>query len=351
MIWKSVMKAADYEAPFFNWKHILSGINMEVFRAKYLDPARGYCGVVSCPERCNCEFLDCQGLNLVDLSTGKTARCQRKFLGPKIPVTDEDVARYALSYPRFHKAICDKLNLSFTSTQIDNFFWELGTYKIGTGKLLPVYISYYITQKQLTDKLKELLLQKPDGRFVLIVYDNTFLAPLTARILTEHNCVCVSMAELFTMNADCSLTLQTTPVQIFGRYKDDKVIAAVNTYPCPAGTTWGDIHINILDRETLSVWRRGESSMAVSYAMLGMASGKSNKPTKCFRFLVAALEDGLTAIPVPAKTTKEYRPMVQRKKEMNDKLKAFFPDIQDGDPIEFVDSENCYQFRFQSRTI
>jgi hypothetical protein len=159
------------------------------------------------------------------------------------------------------------------------------------------------------------------------------------------------MAELFTMNADCSLTLLTTPEQIFGRYKDDKVIAAVNTYPCPAGTKWSDIYINFLDRETLTVWRRGESPMAVSYAMLGMASGKTNKPTKCFRYLATALEKGFTALPVPAKTTKEYRLAVQRKKEIIDKLKAFFPDIQDGDPIEFVKSSNSYEFRFQSRTI
>lgn len=351
MIWKSVMIAADYEAPFFNWKHILSGIDVDRFRAEYLDPAQGYCGIVTCSEFGKCEVSDCTGLKIRNLSTGTTACCPHKFLGPRIPVTQADIAKYALSSPRFHKAVCEKLGLEFTNTPMEKFFWELGTHKAGTCKLVPVYISYYIASYLLTNELKELFLQKPDARFVLVVYDNSLVEPVAAKMLRDHNCVCVSMAELFTMNADCSLTLQTMPEQIFGRFKGDETIVSMNTYPCPVGTKWSDIHINFLDRETLTVWRRGEASMAVSYAMLGMASKRTNKATMGFKFLALSLEKKETSWPVPAKATDEYKELVQRKREINNSLKSFFSNIQDGDPIEFVKSSNSYEFRFQSRTI
>ena len=149
------------------------------------------------------------------------------------------------------------------------------------------------------------------------------------------------------MNADCSLTLQTMPEQLFGRYKDDKVVAATNTYPCPVGTKWSDIHIKLLDRETLSVWRRGEAPLGVSFVKLGMAKRGKSVPRIGFSFFAASLDRGEKMWPVPAKDTDEYQELVQRKREANNMLKAYFPDIKDGDPIEFVESSKSYEFRFQ----
>ena len=347
MTWKELMKTA-YEEPMFNWKLTLSGIDAEKFKSMYLDPAPGYTGVVRCPECKNCDQQECHGLYIRDLLTGTTACCSKRYSGPKIPVSKDDTIRYSLSYPRFHADVCRRLGLNMSNTSMGDFFWELGTYKRGAGRFLPVYISYYITQAQLTEKLKDLLADSK-AQFALILFDHSMISRPMAKLLEERKCICVSMGELLTMESDCSLTQQTNPEYVFNIYKEDEHTISLQTYSCTPGTKWSDIHINWLDRETLSVWKRGETPIAVSYVALGMASGKNNKPNKGFRFLSATLESSKDSLPVPAKSTKEYQTLVQRKREINNTLKAFFPDIKDGDPIEFDSRINSYVFRFQSR--
>ena len=54
---------------------------------------------------------------------------------------------------------------------------------------------------------------------------------------------------------------------------------------------------------------------------------------------------------VPAKTTDAYYDLIQRKREIRDKLKAYFPDIKIGDPIEYEKATHEFIFRFQTKII
>ena len=175
MNWKELMLAA-FNEPFFNWKRTLSGIDIDNFRARYLDPATGCTVVVQCPEG-ECTGCDNHGLSICDLSSGITACCRHKYSGPKIPVSTQDLERYSLSYARFHADICRKLSLQFTNTPLGEFFWELGTYKVGTGRNLSVYISYHHTVKALTEQLHGLL-STAKKQFALLVYDYSMISRL-----------------------------------------------------------------------------------------------------------------------------------------------------------------------------
>ena len=344
-MWKQIMLAACGE-PLFNWRMVLSGVDHHAFRHRFLDPVSGYTGVVRCVESGRCQQQECCGLRIRELSTGTTACCPHMYSGPKIPISNEDLFRYSLSCARFHAELCLLLGLNFSNTAQDDFFWELGTYRRGTALFLPVYISYYHTQELLAAKVRQLL-SDPHAVFALVVFDYSMLSRAVAAELAKRGCLCVSMPELASVQPDASLKLETDPEHMFNTFKDTRPERAERRYRCESGTTWSDIHLNLADRETITIWRRGCSSFAASYGDLGMVNGKNNRPSKSFAFLTLLLEQKTQSIPVPAKSTPQYPTLIQRKYEICKALQAFFPDVHDGDPIIFDKPTNCYRLRFQ----
>ena len=348
MIWKDIM-LTSYEQPLFNWKQTLSGIDVEKFKRQYLDPASGYVGVVRCPDREKCSPHECCGLNIRDLSSGTTACCSQRFSGPRIPVSQEDVTRYGLSHPRFHAELCRQLGLELSSTAMGDFFWELGTYKRGTGRFLPVYISYYITQAQLTEKLKDLLVD-PKVQFALVLFDHSMISRPMAKILENRKCICISMQELFALNPDSTLKLLTVPEHIFNIYKEEAPVLQ-QTFQCESGTRWSDIHLKYKDGETISIWKRGSEAHPFSYMALNMADARTRKPNKAFNLLCEMLKIECDTLPVPAKTDPHYSELVQRKKELNTALKNFFSGVEDGDPVVYDRSTFSYRIKMQVKSL
>ena len=343
-MWSKMVKSAVYEESFFDWKQTLSGIDIEKFKNLYLDPAAGYTGTLGCPYRGECDIQECHGLYIRDLLAGTTACCTKKYHGPKIPVAKDDVMRYSLSYRRFHGELCKKLGLTLTCTSIRNFFWELGTYKRGTGRLLPVYISYYIVPDLLTDMLKELL-ATPDAQFLLVVFDSSMISRSAARLLEERKCTCVYMTELFTIDADCSLKLLTAPEHIFNMYKGEAPVLQ-QTYQCEVGTRWSDIYMKYENEKAISIWKRGSSAKVFGCEELGMAHKSTKEPTKAFNALCAMLEGEIDYIPIPSREDKKAHDIVTHmKKKLNEALMNFFPNIDDGEPIEHDKSTGYYRLK------
>ena len=345
MMWKRIMLAACGE-PLFNWRLVLTGVDLHAFRHRFLDPASGYTGVVRCVEAGRCQQQECRGLRIRELSTGTTACCPHVFSGPKIPVSGEDLLRCSLSCPRFHAELCHLLGLTFSNTAQDDFFWELGTYRRGAALFLPVYISYYHTQGLLAAKVRQLL-SAPHAVFALVVFDYSMLSRAVAAELAKRGCLCVSMPELASVQPDAALKLETDPEHIFNIFKETRPERTERRYRCESGTTWSDIHINFADRETVTIWRRGCSSFAASYGDLGMINRRNNRPSRGFSFLTLLLERKTQSIPVPAKSNPQYPTLIQRKHEICKALQAFFPDVHDGAPIVFDKTTSCYQLRFQ----
>ncbi|UKI32153.1 MAG: hypothetical protein L6W00_00550 [Lentisphaeria bacterium] len=70
--------------------------------------------------------------------------------------------------------------------------------------------------------------------------------------------------------------------------------------------------------------------------------------TEAFTALLALLSMPGKVLPLPARDTREYDFWKHRKYEICAALRKFFPNINDGDPIEFVKNEG-YQVRFVNR--
>ncbi len=348
MMWKNFMLSTCDDA-LFNWQIAVPDVDISTLKALYLDPAGGYTGVVSCAEKAQCEFrCSCDGLNIKDLSTGTTACCTRKVFGPKVPVSEDSLVRYSLSFKRFHAELCKQLGLTFSSAAQDNFFWELGTFKRGTARFLPVYISYYHVETLLEEKIKYMLAD-PQAQFALIVFDHSLVNRKTADALAKRNCVCVSMPELLRLEKDASLQLLSEPAHIFNIYKENEPCSELRKYPCDSGVRWQDIHLVYYDDQNISVWHRKEASMLCSYALLDMIDKRQNKPSKAFALLNKALQNSITTLPVPAKGDPHYSELVQRKKEINSALRRFFSGMNDGDPVIYDKGNACYCFRFQTK--
>ena len=96
------------------------------------------------------------------------------------------------------------------------------------------------------------------------------------------------------------------------------------------------------------IWVKGEAPIQINYMQLGMCNQKKGCRTEAFTALLALLSMPGKVLPLPARDTREYDFWKHRKYEICAALRKFFPNINDGDPIEFVKNEG-YQVRFVNR--
>lgn len=351
-MWRSLLRTAQSNS-LYNWTATLSKLDMGSFKERYLDPAPGYARMIMCPDHEKCNECECNKMRPIrDLSTGTAGCCPYNVTIPPIYLSARDQEMYRLSFSRFHASICQLCGLEFSGTPLDStFFWELGSFKNGAARYLPVYISYYLVPSLLEQKVRQLIAQNKTP-FALIVFDYAVVPRSVVDELKANKCACVAISELIRMDARAEMSLSIdNPARIFNIYKEEAITSTSGVYDCPATVKWGDIHINLLDGETITVWRRGEAARAFSHVSMGLASSKNNQPTKVFKFLVSILEHGCDHLPVPAKTTAYYKELVQRKRELNNALKAFFPAVDDGDPLVFDNATQSYLIRFRTKPL
>lgn len=333
----------------FDWRLNLPEIDIERFEKKFLDPIAGKFGEVLCPINNECPVEECFNRQIRDLSEGTVACCTKRYGVQNIKVAPYDLYAFSLSYARFHGELCKKLGIELSNTDMDNhYFWELGVMKIGTARRAPLYISYYQSPAQLDEKI-QLLLSSAVSSFALIVFDSSLIRPATNAALTAKKCISLTLPELVKINHDCSLSLVTDLSVVLGIFKSNDTPTRIKTYTCAAGTKWSDIYIGVLDANTITINSRGEAPIAFSYNQIGMGSAKNNAPTHAFRTLLKFLETTNGTVELPAKSSREYDFLVQRKKELNTCLKKVFPSIIDRDPIVYDRKTFSYCIRFNNQ--
>ena len=296
-MWNSLLANARSQ-PLYDWKIQLPGIDIEQFRIKYLNPAPGNAMRLLCPDTDNCPE-NCNYRMVRELSSGLKACCPM------------DITR-----PRIHKEIADACGIEFSSVDLDDaFFWELGCLKTGTGCRMPVYISYYINTMVFEHRLENLL--KEDRTFILLVGRLADVPKAMLAALRQKKCVCLGLDDCVSIAPDGSFA-------------------------------WADVHIRKKDGDNVSIWVKGEAPIQINYMQLGMCNQKKGCRTEAFTALLALLSMPGKVLPLPARDTREYDFWKHRKYEICAALRKFFPNINDGDPIEFVKNEG-YQVRFVNR--
>ena len=81
---------------------------------------------------------------------------------------------------------------------------------------------------------------------------------------------------------------------------------------------------------------------------LGMCNQNKGCRSQAFTALLVLLSMPGKVLPLPARDTRDYDFWKHRKYEICAALRKFFPNINDGDPIEFVKNEG-YVVRFVNR--
>ena len=344
-MWNSLLANAR-SLPLFDWKVLLPGIDIGQFRSKYLNPAPGEALRLLCPDAADCSE-ECHYRRVRELSSGLMACCPQDITRPRIPVTQEDIGIYRLNYARVHKEIADALGIEFSSVDLDDaFFWELGCLKTGTGSRMPVYISYYINTMVFEHRLENLL--RDDRPFILLVGRLADVPKAMLTALRQKKCVCLGLDDCVSIAPDGSFAADGETVNLLNGIRSARQPMALTEYQCAPDTKWADVHIRKKDGDSVSIWVKGEAPIQINYLQLGLCNQVKGCPSHAFTALLALLAMPGKVLPLPARGTPEYDFWKRRKLDICAALRKFFPNINDGDPIEFVKNEG-YQVRFVNR--
>jgi len=344
-MWDSLLANAR-SLPLFDWKALLPGIDVGQFRAKYLNPAPGEASYLLCPDAADCPE-ECRYRKVHELNSGLTAYCPWDITRPRIPVAPEDVGIFSLNYARVHKALADALGVEFSGVDLDDaYFWELGRLKTGTGRRMPVYISYYCNRRDFEHRLEILL--REDSAFALLVGRLTDVPKQQLPALEKNRCLCLGLDDCITIAADGSFAADGETVNLLNGIRSTRQPMALTEYRCAPDTKWADVHIRKKDNESVSIWVKGEAPVQISYLQLGMCNQVKGCSSVEFAALLVLLSLRGAFLRLAARGTSENNNWKRRKLNICDKLRRFFPDINDGDPIEFVKGEG-YRTRFVCR--
>lgn len=111
-------------------------------------------------------------------------------------------------------------------------------------------------------------------------------------------------------------------------------------FPTPATATWSDLRIKFLDGETVSV-KVGNATGRFLFSQMGMADGRTAKPTKQWELLKDFARGlGTMTWSSPGATRKNQK----RKESLSDNLKAFFR--FDGEPFTLTANGQGWQTNF-----
>ncbi len=345
-MWNSLLANARSQ-PLFDWKLLLSGVDIGQFRTKYLNPAPGEASSLRCPDADDCSEV-CHYRKVHELSSGLMACCPLDITRPKIPVTPEDVGYFSLNYARVHKELADALGIEFSSVDLDDaFFWELGSLKTGTGSRMPVYISYYCNKMVFEHRL-EILLLREDRPFILLVGRLADVPKQQLPALEEKKCLCLGLDDCVTIAPDGSFAANGETLNLLNGIRSTRQPMALTEYQCAPDTKWADVHIRKKDSDNVSIWVKGEAPIQINYMQLGLCNQVKGCPSQAFTALLALLAMPGKFLPLPPRGTPEYDFWKRRKLDLCIALRRFFPNINDGDPIEFVKDEG-YRVRFVCR--
>jgi len=332
-MWDSLLANARSQ-PLFDWKHALSGVDIEQFRGKYLNPAPGTAMRLRCPEAACCRE-ECHFRTVREFSIGMMACCPKDITRPRIPLTREDIGMHRLNYDRIHKGIADALDIEFSGVDLDDsFFWELGFLKIGTGRRMPVYCSYYCNIADLEHRLDKLL----DGPepFILLVGKTGIVPRQFIPKLAKKECLYFGLDGSISIQPDGSFQADPDVKNAISRYKSASQQSVLSEYRCAPNTKWSNIHIRKKDSESISVWVLDEAPIRVNAIQLGLYNQVKGIPSEAFTLLLAFLASPNGSQPLAKKDSALYDSQKTNKSKICKALKRFFPTVDDGDPIVFI---------------
>ncbi len=322
-MWRTLMMMSRSQ-PLFDWKNAFKQVNFDLFKYRFLDPREGEANRVICPNSRTCKALECKCREVREIHGKLVAYCRENPHEQRIPLTEEDIMCFGLNFARFHAEICKAFHLEFTSHDLDSqLFWELGLFKNGTGKRMPVYISYYNNRMALRNRLA-LLLEK-NQPFAVVIPDRMIFPRDMESVLDSKRCMVISLVDMLTLCKDTGFAATSAWQEMLKRRSGSIPDNGVCTYQTPPGISWCSIHVKHINDEYIAVWVDGDAPKNYRFSQLGMVNSVKGVPSLAFEKLLDFLDAPNSRLLLPEKQTKANTDLRNRVRDINLALKRFFP--------------------------
>jgi hypothetical protein len=214
--------------------------------------------------------------------------------------------------------------------------WGIGTLSPCAGFRFPVYLAVPEEPDDLR-RAVDGLVARADGPFLLVVPTRATVAPGCLEHLGRTHAHLLTLADDFVLDPDGTVRPRRPIAEILNSFLSAVLPAsrdgsATAFFSTPPDATWESVRIRFRDGHTISV-RVGDVRGVFNYTQMGMADGKTGRPTKQWD-LLRAFADRHGRLDWSSRGAD--RRNQKRKETLVANLRAFFR--IDGDPFEVTTS-------------
>jgi hypothetical protein len=265
--------------------------------------------------------------------------------GRRVVLRTADLVLEGLDLVVFHRALAAALGLIPAPRPIDHLrnTVRLGHYEPLAGYRFPTIFTIASREAEL-EQVIDRITALEEGPFLLLAPTRRFLRPVGEDLLRRRQAGFLALDE--SLGLDEHGQLAATPAARRAMQEFSAQTLPVETaeprvafFPTPAGSTWGQVKMHLVDGHTASIVV-GTARGVYTYVQMGMANRKNGSPSVQWELLrtFAAGEGTLTwGSPGADRRNQKRREVLARQ------LRAFFR--IEGDPI--VSCGNGWQTRFQ----
>lgn len=266
--------------------------------------------------------------------------------GPTIRLQRKDVLIYRLDERTLGRRIAEALGIQPTNESLDGLprTRRLGDFCPFAGYAFPVYLTVPHEVSGLL-RVAESASSRNDGPFILIAPTARRMRAACKTLLDQRDSCFLSLEESITCDPESNWRATSGALQRIASFQrsvlpqaEDEEVAAF--FPTPSETTWYEVRLRFIDRETLSIRARDVTRIRL-YSDMGMASRKNRRPTKQWELLREFARKYGTLTWGDAGASRSNQ---KQREELSAKLRAFFR--IDGDPIEYDPEIKGWRTRF-----
>ena len=158
----------------------------------------------------------------------------------------------------------------------------MGYYAPLAGYRFPAWLTIQSRDVEF-DQVMDRLIAFCDGPFLLLAPTSRFLRSLGEESLRRWQACFLPLDKAIVLGGDGQLAATAVAERTLGVFRrqvipEDTATASIDFFPTPAGATWGQVKLRLVDGHTVSV-AVGAAHGVFNYAQLGMANRKSGNPS------------------------------------------------------------------------
>jgi hypothetical protein len=267
--------------------------------------------------------------------------------GERITLATTDLIVQELDRLVLHLALGAALGLVGEPAPVDHLrhTYRLGSYEPLAGYRFPAWLTTQSSKAQFGQVIDRLL-ATCDGPLVMLAPTGRFLCPAGEASLRQRQACFLSLEEAVAREDDGRLVATAVADRALEAFRqrvvpENSLESAIAFFPTPAGATWGQVKLRLVDGHTVSVVV-ADARGVFHYAELGLANRRSGSPSVQWELLRMFAEGGGTLTwrsPGAGRRNQKRRELLARS------LRQFFR--IEGDP--FVASGKGWRARFEIR--